>query len=392
MTVGRRLRIVAACAAAIGTLAAAPAPRAERPPYAKAYEPRTVDERGQWMMADENERQLRDSPLLIRDEALNNYVRHVLCTAVGDDRCASVRIYILEMPYLNASMMANGAMRVWSGLLLRARNEAELAAVLGHEFAHFELRHTLTSFKQHRTATDIGAWVAVLGALARTNTVPTQLSVLGSTFRFDREQETAADLLAVRYLAASPYPPAAAAELLENHLLEADASAAGRKQKAGHTFTPGFFDNHPTDLSRVAYLRHASAAAEGGDRKASDYRSAIEKHLPMLLDDQLRLNDFGGTEYLLYQLSKVDGWTGQLLFARAELYRQRANPRDLVSAAQFYKEAMAAGYAAPEARRNLGLALLRGGNVAEGKAALAEYLRLQPNASDANAISALLSN
>ena len=70
----------------------------------------------------------------------------------------------------------------------------------------------------------------------------------------------------------------------------------------------------------------------------------------------------------------------------------RGNPRDLVSAATFYGDAIKAGYTAPEARRNLGLALLRSGQVSDAKAALGDYLRLSPDASDSKAIAALLSD
>ena len=118
------------------------------PPYAGVYEPQGVDERGQWMLADETERGMRDSHLVIRDAALDAYVRGVFCRTVGEDRCRSVRIYILRIPIFNASMYPNGMMTVWSGLLLRSRNEAELAAVLAHEFAHFERRHTLQAFRR----------------------------------------------------------------------------------------------------------------------------------------------------------------------------------------------------------------------------------------------------
>ncbi|WP_333999038.1 hypothetical protein [Sphingomonas aurantiaca] len=95
------------------------------PTYSQAYTPTTVDERGVWMEADEDERRLRESPSVIRDPALNAYVRGVLCRTVGDDRCRSVRIYIERVPAFNASMAPNGTMIVWSGLLLRVRNEAE---------------------------------------------------------------------------------------------------------------------------------------------------------------------------------------------------------------------------------------------------------------------------
>ena len=109
---------------------------------------------------------------------------------------------------------------------------------------------------------------------------------------------------------------------------------------------------------------------DASDPGAATHRLAMSKHLPRFLAAQIKLNDFGGTEYLLSQLASSGGWTGDLLFAKGELYRIRGNPRDLASAAQFYGEAIAAGYTGPDARRNLGLSLLRNGQATEGKAAL----------------------
>ncbi|HEX2764478.1 MAG TPA: M48 family metalloprotease [Allosphingosinicella sp.] len=379
-------------AAGVALLGAAPQ-RAPLPTYSAAYEPRTVDERGMWMEADEQERRLRDSPLVIRDEGLNRYVRGVLCRTVGEERCNTVRIYVMEVPAFNAMMAPNGSMTVWSGLLLRVQNEGELGAVLGHEFAHFELRHSLRGFKKKRTASDVGAWVAVLGGLANTDTSFIQLALIGSMFKFDREQEQAADLLALQYLDRSPYPSSAASELWQHVMGEADATAVGRGRKPKQRYTAGFFDTHPTELNRALTLGALAAkSGHGGDAAATAYRAAIAPYLPLFLKGQVGLNDFGGSEYILSLLAKNSGWNGDLLFARGELYRLRGNPRDLVSAAQFYGEAIKSGYSAPEVHRNLGLSLLRSGRGADAKAALTEYLRLKPDAADAKTISSLMQN
>jgi predicted Zn-dependent protease len=114
------------------------------------YQPTGVDEIGLWREDDEQERALAASPIVIRDEALTSYVKGVLCAAVGQDRCNATRIYILREPSFNATMVPNGTMRVYSGLLLRVHSEAELAAILGHEFGHFEKRHGLQEFKAKR--------------------------------------------------------------------------------------------------------------------------------------------------------------------------------------------------------------------------------------------------
>jgi beta-barrel assembly-enhancing protease len=390
-----RLRLwlaVAAFATAGGAATSAPTKQGnEPPPYFPAYEPRTVDERGLWMEGDELERKIRDSQLLIRDEELGSYVRQVLCNTVGSDRCKGVRIYILQAPSFNASMLPNGSMIIQSGLLLRMKNEAELGAVLSHEFAHYELRHSLSAFKRTRSASDVMSWVGVAGGLSGVNTGLLQLSLIGSVFQFNRQQEEHADLLGLKYLAKSSYPASSAAPIWERLMAEQDASAAGRKRTAKHRYSASLFATHPTDLTRATYLRTAAAKiGDSGDPGEASYRAAVGKLLPGFLSDQIKLNDFGGTEYLLGQLASSHGWSPDLLFARGELYRQRGNPRDLVSAAQFYSEAIAKGYAAPEARRNLGLSLLRSGQPAEGRVALTQYLKLKPNASDAPAISALV--
>lgn len=363
------------------------------PPYVPAYQPTTIDERGQWMQADERERLLRDSPLRIRDGGLEKYLRGVLCREVGEERCAGVRVYAMEIPAFNATMMANGAMEVWSGLLLRARNEAELASVLGHEFAHFELRHGVNGFKNRRGASDAMAWLSVLGGITNTPVGEANMSLLGTVFQFNRDQETQADILGLKYLAQSGYPALAASEIWRSLMAEQDAGAVGRKQKPKQKYSAGFFDTHPASAARASYLaKEAQALPAGGDARTAQFAEAMAPYISRFLAAQIKINDFGGSEYIIGNLAQRSGWTGDLLFARGELYRARANPRDLQSASQFYREAKGAGYRDPVLDRNLGLALLRNGQSDEGRVSLKAYLSARPDAPDATAISALLEN
>jgi predicted Zn-dependent protease len=382
-----RLLATALCFAAPLAAQASPKPDFAIPTYTAAYEPQGVDERGLWMEFDEMERSLRDSRFVIKDPELNAYIRGVLCRTVGDDRCGTVRLYIVQNPAFNASMASNGAMMVHTGLLLRVRDEAELGAVLGHEFAHFELRHSLTNFKSARSTTDILNWASVL----TTSGASLAVNLWSMHFAFSRAQETEADLLGLKYLVASPYPASSAAHVWENLMAEADATAAGRYQKIKHSYSTGPFATHPSSLARATYLRaEAAKAADDGDPAAGGYRAGMAKWLPLLLTDQIKLNDFGGTDYLLKQYAAVAGWTPELLFARGELYRERGNPRDLVSASQFYEEAIAKGYERPEAKRGLGLALMRSQHPDEGRAALQDYLNARPDAPDAGVLKTLV--
>lgn len=393
-----------AIAAMIGT-GASPAPGIASdalPTYTKAYEPQTKDERGLWMEADEGERVLRDSALLVRDDALSKYVKGVLCRQVGEDRCGSARIYIVEVPQFNASMAPNGTMRVWTGLLLRAQNEAELASILGHEFAHFELRHGLGGLKKARDAAGLAAWIGVIGAAGAyygggtgfsNASSSLQIAVIGTYFKFNRDQEAAADMLSFKYMAKSPYDPHAASQVWQYLMAEADARAVARGLKPGREYKAEFFGTHPATPDRAAYLKaEAVKLGKSGELRARAYREAIRPFMPRLLAAQVKSNDFGGSEHLLQALSQVEGWDGDLLFARGELFRQRANPRDLATASDLFREAIAKGYTQPEVHRQLGLSLLRNGNEAEGKAALKQYLTLKPDASDGNVIKMLAGN
>ncbi|WP_321327002.1 M48 family metalloprotease [uncultured Parasphingorhabdus sp.] len=339
------------------------------------------------MMADEYEQLLAASELRIEDEALNSYVERVLCETVGDDRCSGVRVYILNVPAFNATMSPNGAMTVWSGLLLRVRNEAQLGAVLGHEFAHFEQRHSLKGFEQRRGASDVMAWAAVLGGIGQTSTRDLQVSLVGSIFQFNRSQETEADLLGLQYLAQSRYSSRAASEVWQQLMEEADATAFGRKIKKRNRYRAGFFDTHPTSLNRAQYLLDQALEYEdSGDLRSDEHYEAIKPHLPKFLADQVRLNDFNGTEYILNGIAGTIGWTGELLHARAELFATRGNPRDLITSTTLYLRAIEAGYRTPETVRGLGLSLVKSGKQTEGAKYLREYIAEVPDAPDASII------
>lgn len=390
MTAGTAGRLLAG-ALLLAAMPASAQRAATLPPYAGVYQPHGVDEIGLWKEDDESERELAASPLVIRDEKLTGYVKGVLCATVGADRCESVRVYIMREPTFNASMSPNGTLRVLSGLLLRVRNEAELGAVLGHEFGHFESRHTLGKFKARRTGTDLLAWGALLASMAPSyRGVQTyrdlQFSVYGRLFRYGRDQEREADALGISYLNHSDLQPQAAAAVWHNIIGEIQASASARGLRKPDLDRIAFTASHPPEREREGTLAAlALPAGASRDAGAARYRDALSPWLPLLLEDQVRLNDFGASDYLIEKLAS-DGWTADLWFARAELYRTRGNQRDFVNAIQFYGNAIGLNASLAPAHRGLGLALVKSGRAQEGQAALQKYLQLSPGASDAKMI------
>ena len=381
MTARRLLAALLAGSLATQSLAAqAPAPA----PSTAGYQPADELERGLWYQMDEAERELKTSKFLVTDPALNQYVRGVLCRTVGDERCRAIRLYIVRVPQFNASMAPNGVTIVNTGLLLRMRNEAQLAAVLGHEFTHFENRHSLRLFKDIRKKTDALSWLSFmpipyLGMVS-------QIALIGSVFAFSRDMEREADAGSIDELARGGYDPRAASAIWSQLGAELDATAAARQHKSQKDKTGGLFATHPRSTDRMATLAQLAMAknlVEPGVTRATEYRAAIGPWWARLIDDQVSLGDFGGTEYLLATLAGAPaGWTADLLYARGELYRARGKAGDFAAAAGFYRQAIALGDAPAEAQRGLGLALLRGGDKPGGQAALRAYLANNPEAHD----------
>ena len=357
------------------------------PPVAVApgYQPQDADERGLWMQVDEYERQFKTSNFVMHDAALNAYVRQVFCKTVGEAECSSVRIYILRTAYFNASMAPNGMMQVWSGLFLRCRNEAQLAAVLGHEYTHYKQRHSVKLFRDAKNKTNTMAWLSVIpvGGLAVAGAMSVaQLGVIGSLYSNSREMEREADAGSLPLMVHAGYDPHAASRIWAQIRAEDDATAAERKRKRRRE--GGMFATHPTSVDRQADLdkqANAVATPAATDLGVDRYHAALGPYWAGFIDDQVKLNDFGATELLLTQLAG-DQWTGDLLYARGELYRSRGADGDFGKAANFYRDATVMDGAPVEAWRGLGIALLRSGDTANGQAALKMYLDKAPQAKD----------
>ena len=343
------------------------------------YTPQDKDERGLWMQMDEYERDLKNSNFVIRDPALNAYVRGVFCGTVGQAECKNVRMYITRTPYFNASMAPNGLMEVNSGLFLRTRNEAQLAAILGHEFTHYRNRHSLQFFRDAKKKLGTLQFLALLdGGLF------TGLATIGALMQNSREMEAEADAGSVPMMISARYDPHEASHVWEQLRAEMDATAVARNKKSRKDKNGGIFASHPPTAERMTTLKALAdktpGAADANNRRA-EYIQALAPFWADFVDDQIKLNDFGATEFLLISLAN-EGWTPELNYARGELYRARGRPEDLPKAADFYRQATAAPGAPLEAWRGLGLALLRSGVAEEGKAALKTYLIKRPDASD----------
>jgi len=355
------------------------------------FKPVDKDEKGLWQEMERVEEEIAGTNLLIEDPKITGYLRDLIGT-VGGPAAKDFRIYLARIPDFNAMMFPTGFAVVFSGLLLRMRNEAQLAGVIAHESGHFLRRHQIRSWRDTKRKSDlfaVGAMLAGIGSGAAGVYVGdyvqlAQLGAIMSLYKYNRDMEAEADAMGARLLAEAGYSPMEMSDTWRQLIGEQDASAQYRRKHRDRGYS--FFASHPATEARMADLR-ADAAELTVPGKVyptgrEHYLSIIGPIRPMLLDDQVKLNDPGASEYLIRTLAQ-DGWNGLLRFYEGEVWRLRSAHGDDVRSAQSYAAAVVYPDAPADAWRWHGISLLREGRKGEAKAAFARYLAMKPDAPDA---------
>ena len=154
----------------------------------------------------------------------------------------------------NAFCLPGGKVAVYSGILPISRNEAGLAAVIGHEVAHALARHSAERLSDQRVASAAvlltGVGLAVAGGKQTASFAPATMAALGAgaTVGFllpmSRAQESEADHIGLILMALAGYDPHEAIHLWERMR----AHSGGRK-------APEWLSTHPADDSRLADIK-----------------------------------------------------------------------------------------------------------------------------------------
>lgn len=176
-------------------------------------------------------------------------------------------VTLLNSSVNNAFAIPGGYVYVTRQLVALMNNEAELAAVLGHEVGHVAARHSALRQQTAQQNAILGVLGQVLsgvifgdsslGRLGQqiSSTVP-QLA----TLRYSRTQELQADELGIDYLNGAGYDPRAMASLLASLAAQnsLDAQLLGRDARM-----PEWASTHPDPASRVQTALQRAGAGTG---------------------------------------------------------------------------------------------------------------------------------
>lgn len=180
-----------------------------------------------------------------KDPKINNYVKGIFNRLVPhfNNRGMKFDVRVVRNSTANAFVIPGGHVYVFTGLLDMVKSDDELAAVISHELAHAERRHSLQNFRASTVAVallnkavknkrDRETWGALLGYL--------------TLMKFSRQQEDEADDIGQFRMAKAGFNPAAQVSLWEK-FLKKFGDSKGLEQ---------YLSSHPPSSHRVENARN----------------------------------------------------------------------------------------------------------------------------------------
>lgn len=159
----------------------------------------------------------------VQDRALQRYVQTTGKTLSANTHRSQMpyNFHCVNANYVNAYAFPGGSIACTRGILLELGNEAELAALLGHELGHVNARHTAEIMSKAQLTNMAVGGLAILTSVAvgsGAGSLAGQLGQLGSgalLASYSRDNERQADGLGMEYMARSGYGPQGMVGLME---------------------------------------------------------------------------------------------------------------------------------------------------------------------------------
>lgn len=226
------------------------------------------------------------------DPELNAYVDEVgkKLVSVSSRPSLPFEFVVLNSSIPNAWAMPGGKIAVNRGLLTHLHNEAELAAVLGHEITHAAARHGAKSMeRQIILSTSLAATNVALATTSKDKSSGLKNGALMASAgvaaglvstKYSREAELEADAYGMDYMVKAGYDPRAAVSLQQTFVK--------LSEKKSTNWAQGLFASHPPSQERAnANLARAKTLPKGltlGQERYQQKIALLKKREPAYQD------------------------------------------------------------------------------------------------------------
>ncbi|MCV6624952.1 MAG: M48 family metalloprotease [Cellvibrionaceae bacterium] len=206
------------------------------------------------------------------DPGLSRYVDSVgqKLAKLSDRPDLPYEFVVLNNDVPNAWALPGGKIAFNRGLLVHLEDEAQLAAVLGHEIVHAAASHSAQQMSQQQL---LGIGTTLAAAATRQSQygglIQQGLGLGSAAFqaRYGRGQELEADAYGMEYMVAAGYDPQGAVELQQTFV----KLSKGRQSN----FLQNLFASHPPSQERVDANRKRAATMPKGKRNKAAFERAM---------------------------------------------------------------------------------------------------------------------
>ncbi len=341
------------------------------------------DEKRLWQRSEDEQEVLTESGLIYRDDQLDDYLNQVARKLQPPEILEHIpfRIMVIKSPYLNAFAFPNGVIYIHTGILARMDNEAQLAALLGHEMTHCTHRHALKTLRHFKSKPDF--LVGVQGSLIQFSGIGKLVNQLGSlgskaaVSGYRRDLETEADLVGLQLMAKAGYDPNEALRLFE-HLK--------RELEEENMQEPFFFGCHPRLQERVEncenFLKTRYQKEETGIKNSGIFLTKLHK---VILENawlDLKAGRFHSAQRGAEKYLKIEPNDAGVYYLLGEVFRQRAKAGEMHKAKAYYEKAISLDPFYPEPHKAIGLIYYKDGEKTLARKFFGQCLSLSPQRGD----------
>jgi len=206
--------------------------------------------------------QIRQSRSFIDDPELTGYIQSLGQRLTRHVNHREYGFFLVNDPSINAFALPGGYIGINSGLIMAARDESELAAVLAHEIIHVDQQHfsRMMAARKERSGLTAAALLASMVLAGTGNQQAGEAGVaiatatnLSQELSYSRDFEREADRLGIQLLAQSGFRADAMAGFFER--LQQNNRLMGGSG-------PEYLRTHPIETNRIAEARDRARKLE----------------------------------------------------------------------------------------------------------------------------------